>query len=377
MVSYILFQGFERIANGLVDVGLDTVAFIENHYIHERGLSGEKTVDYLTKNYLDHGKLGTKSSKGGLYPVPQAGADEPRLLVLDIGLSAVTPDTKAGQILEFTPDGKRHRVLVRNQALPDGLVVDPVTRRMFWTCMGVPGKQDGAVYSSNLDGTDIQTVLSPGSVNTPKQITLDRSARKLYFSDREGMRVYRCNLDGSDLETLISNGDNPDTMQWCVGIAVVPKLGKFYWTQKGYSKSNKGRIFCANIAMPPSQSATTRDDIQCVLSGLPEPIDLEIDAEGGLLYWTDRGELPFGNSLNRARLDLSSGLVVQSPSQQKQHEVIFRNLNEAIGLALDPRDGRVYMTDLGGNIYQCDRDGKRGGKLYTEDSRAFTGIVVL
>lgn len=243
--------------------------------------------------------------------------------------------------------------------------------------MGVPGKQDGAVYSSNLDGTDIQTVLSPGSVNTPKQITLDRSARKLYFSDREGMRVYRCNLDGSDLETLISNGDNPDTMQWCVGIAVVPKLGKFYWTQKGYSKSNKGRIFCANIAMPPSQSATTRDDIQCVLSGLPEPIDLEIDAEGGLLYWTDRGELPFGNSLNRARLDLSSGLVVQSPSQQKQHEVIFRNLNEAIGLALDPRDGRVYMTDLGGNIYQCDRDGKRGGKLYTEDSRAFTGIVVL
>lgn len=49
-------------------VGLDTVAFIEKHYIAERGLNSEKTVDFLQTNYLDHGKLGNKSSKGGLYP---------------------------------------------------------------------------------------------------------------------------------------------------------------------------------------------------------------------------------------------------------------------------------------------------------------------
>lgn len=49
-------------------VGLDTVAFIEKHYIAERGLDSEKTVDFLQTNYLGHGKLGNKSSKGGLYP---------------------------------------------------------------------------------------------------------------------------------------------------------------------------------------------------------------------------------------------------------------------------------------------------------------------
>ncbi|GKZ36953.1 hypothetical protein AbraIFM66950_008219 [Aspergillus brasiliensis] len=49
-------------------VGLDTVAFIEKHYIAERGLDSAKTVDYLQREYLDHGKLGNKSSKGGLYP---------------------------------------------------------------------------------------------------------------------------------------------------------------------------------------------------------------------------------------------------------------------------------------------------------------------
>jgi 3-hydroxyacyl-CoA dehydrogenase len=49
-------------------VGLDTVAFIEEHYMKERGLSGEKTVDFLKKNYIDQGKLGAKSGKGGLFP---------------------------------------------------------------------------------------------------------------------------------------------------------------------------------------------------------------------------------------------------------------------------------------------------------------------
>jgi 3-hydroxyacyl-CoA dehydrogenase len=49
-------------------VGLDTVEFIEEHYIKERGLSGEKTVEFLKKNYICQGKLGAKSGKGGLYP---------------------------------------------------------------------------------------------------------------------------------------------------------------------------------------------------------------------------------------------------------------------------------------------------------------------
>lgn len=49
-------------------VGLDTVAFIEEHYIKERNLSGDKTIDFLKTNYLNEGKLGSKSGKGGLYP---------------------------------------------------------------------------------------------------------------------------------------------------------------------------------------------------------------------------------------------------------------------------------------------------------------------
>lgn len=52
-------------------IGLDTVANIERHYIAERGLSPTHTVDYLQANYLDHGKLGDKSAKGGLRGISQ------------------------------------------------------------------------------------------------------------------------------------------------------------------------------------------------------------------------------------------------------------------------------------------------------------------
>lgn len=48
-------------------VGLDTVSFIEGHYIAERGLPSSH-IDFLKSEYLDKGKLGDKSTSGGLYP---------------------------------------------------------------------------------------------------------------------------------------------------------------------------------------------------------------------------------------------------------------------------------------------------------------------
>lgn len=251
---------------------------------------------------------------------------------------------------------------------------------MFWTNMGIPGNDDGAVYSANLDGTDIRTVLAPGTVNTPKQLTLDTKSKKIYFCDREGLRVLRCNFDGSEFEVLIETGayrnaeDGQDATKWCVGVAVAPSLGKFYWTQKGPSKGGKGRIFHANIVTPEGQCATTRTDIQCIAKDLPEPVDLEVDEESHSLYWTDRGEIPLGNSLNRLRLD-HFGLPVPHMSPHG-YDILLRNLNEAIGLKLDLANDSIYLTDLGGNVYRCNAKGKQKVKLYSDENRAFTGIAL-
>lgn len=52
-------------------IGLDTVSLIEQHYILERGLPDTGVIQYLQK-YIDEGRLGVKSSKGGLYPPREA-----------------------------------------------------------------------------------------------------------------------------------------------------------------------------------------------------------------------------------------------------------------------------------------------------------------
>ncbi|KAI0399873.1 hypothetical protein F4802DRAFT_620684 [Xylaria palmicola] len=353
-------------------IGLDTVAFIEEHYIHERGLSSEKTVGYLKKNFLDPGRLGNKSSKGGLYP------RVPKLLVLDVGLAAKENISTAGKILEVSADGKSKKVLVGGQRLPDGIDYDLDAGRMFWTCMGRPGDDDGEVFSANLDGSDVKSIVPKGVVNTPKQLVVEPASKKLYFCDREGMRVVRCDYDGGNFEVLVKNGDwkaegIDDKHKWCVGIMVSPKLGKFFWTQKGPSKSGVGKIFCADIDGP---ATADRKDIQLVLDRLPEPIDLDIDESTNTLYWTDRGELPLGNTLNKAQLDPATCQVVPG-KDGKKHSILHTHFSETIGLRLDVAAGNVYVTDLGGSVYRCGLDGGEKERIVSDDNAAFTGIAIL
>lgn len=164
-------------------------------------------------------------------------------------------------------------------------------------------ENDGSILSSNLDGTDVSTIVPPGVVHTPKQCKIDEINGKLYFCDREGGRVMRVNLDGTNVETLVKTADwqlEPqklkDERNWCVGVAISPKSGKFFWTQKGKSKGSEGRIFSANIDMPQGSDASNRQDINLLIGGLPEPIDLELNHDESVLFWSDRGELPLGTA---------------------------------------------------------------------------------
>ena len=153
------------------------------------------------------------------------------------------------------------------------------------------------------------------------------------------------------IETLVETGRGDDhrrdQTRWCVGITLDPKRGKMYWTQKGPTKGNRGRIFRANIEIPTAETAVRRSDIEVLYGGLPEPIDLELDLDNRVLYWTDRGDPPRGNTVNRAPIDAKP----QSP------EILVTHLMEGIGIALDvPRD-RMFVTDFAGSIYSANLDG--------------------
>jgi len=58
----------------------------------------------------------------------------------------------------------------------------------------------------------------------------------------------------------------------------------------------------------------------------------------------------------------------------KEPEILFTHLMEAIGLALDLKGGRMFITDLGGSVYSANLDGSnRMTLLFAEGN--LTGIA--
>jgi DNA-binding beta-propeller fold protein YncE len=287
-----------------------------------------------------------------------------RLFFLDVG---------GGRVLTSNPDGSDLKVIVsEGRRLPDGIVVDVEAGHIYWTNMGNPSANDGSIERSDLDGNNLKHIVPAGGTFTPKQLQLDKKNGKLYWSDREGMRVMRANIDGSSVEALVdtSHGDarpGKDVMKWCVGIAIDEVAGKLYWTQKGNEKAGQGRIFRANLEIPKGQTPGNRTDIELLFENLPEPIDLDLDLSNRMLYWTDRGDPPRGNTVNRAPLDAA-------PGNRKEPEIVFNHLMEGIGLALDLKGGRMFLTDLAGSVYSANLDGSNKKTVHFAQGN-LTGIA--
>jgi hypothetical protein len=283
----------------------------------------------------------------------------PRLFVLEIN---------AGKIHVMNTDGSDRETIVTGCHLPDGIVVDVEAGHIYWTNMGVPSLDDGSVERVDLDGKNRKVIVPVGNTHTPKQIILDKKAGKLYWCDREGMRVMRCNLDGSKLETLIEAGrgdaDSRDQTKWCVGLSIDRKDGKIYWSQKGPDNAGRGGIFRANLEIPAGETPANRSDVEVFFDALPEPIDLELDHKNRVMYWTDRGDPPRGNTVNRASVD----------NKPAEPEIVVTHLMEGIGIALDVPGDRMFVTDFAGSIYYARLDGS-GERNFLFAQGNLTGIA--
>jgi sugar lactone lactonase YvrE len=283
-----------------------------------------------------------------------------RLFVLELS---------GGRIHSMSPDGSDRKVIVTDCRLPDGIAVDARANHIYWTNMGAnPSANDGSIERADLDGRNRRVIIPPGVTFTPKQIQLDKESGKLYWCDREGMRVMRANLDGSQIETLVETGrgdtDRRDLTKWCVGVTLDPERKQIYWTQKGPDNGDRGRLLRAGIEIPRGETAANRSDIEVFFDHLPEPIDLELDRTNRVLYWTDRGDPPRGNTVNRTSIDAKP----QAP------EIVVTHLMEGIGIALDVPGNRMFVTDFGGSIYSARLDGS-GERNFLYAQGNLTGIA--
>jgi hypothetical protein len=289
----------------------------------------------------------------------RSGATRPgRLFLLELS---------GDRIHSMNSDGTNRVTIVTGCHLPDGIVVDGEAGHIYWTNMGVPNLDDGSIERTDLDGKNRRIVVPQSVTHSPKQLHLDKENGRLYWCDREGMRVMRANIDGSQVETLVETGrgdeDMRDETRWCVGITIDPKLGKIYWTQKGPTKGGVGSLRRANIDIPKGESPANRSDIEVLFDHLPEPIDLELDLENRVLYWTDRGDPPRGNTVNRVPID-----------KKAAPEILIKHLMEGIGIALDVPGNRMFVTDFAGSVYSADLDG-RNERNFLAGQGNLTGIA--
>jgi len=281
-------------------------------------------------------------------------------------------DIRGGRVVSTAPDGADVKVLISGRTgIPDGIAVDTQAGHIYWTIMGRAAADDGMIERIDLDGSHLTTIVPAGGTFTPKQLKLDPVHRKLYWSDREGMRIMRANLDGSNIETLVETGhgdeERRDAGNWCVGIALDVAGGKIYWTQKGSDNAGIGSIKRANLEIPAGENSSHRSDIEVLFQRLPEPIDLDLDLTHRMIYWTDRG----ANIVSRASMDVPRGTYLHARTDQ---QVLMSELKEAIGISLDIPGDRMYVTDLGGNVYSARLDGSDQRTLLTGQG-SLTGIA--
>ena len=208
-------------------------------------------------------------------------------------------------------DGSDRKTIVTDCHLPDGIVVDAKAGHIYWTNMGVPNLDDGSIERADLDGSGIAESLSRKASHTRRnKSTSIRTATQTLLvrprghagDAREPRRLARRNAGRDRPRRQGSARSRPDG---ALGITIDPKLGKIYWTQKGPTKGG------LRPSLLPRQyrhcqrrgARRTAPTSRCCLISCRNPSISSSIWRTRVLYWTDRGDPPRGNTVNRAPID--------------------------------------------------------------------------
>jgi hypothetical protein len=281
------------------------------------------------------------------------------------------------RIYRSRPDGSERQMLVQlpvwancsSNCTPTAtdLAVDPVGGKMYWTSGGgnnIPGR----IWRANLDGTQVETIITQGTY--PQSIALDVDRGYLYWSDHGAGALYRAKLNGSDVRTIISDANE------LRGFALDLVGGQIVYAYR--STSFQYGIWKANL------DGTNRTPlVQPVES---DPADIAIDALRRMAYWTNAYE----GGISRAGLDGQfSGLVFRDGASAVSSLAIdqyygslhpfsvLANDGDADGQPLvaqllsQPQHGTVQFSSDGSFVY-TPAAGYRGSDAFTYSARNTT-----
>lgn len=217
-----------------------------------------------------------------------------------------------------------------------GLAVDQGNGHVYWTHGGF---NQGAIRRANLDGTNVQTIVS-GQKNA-RGLALDVTGGFVYWSDTVDNVIRRVRLDGTGLQTVASTGNQ-------LGRPTLDLLNGKLW----FGDLAAGTIHRANL---------DGTGLQTIVTGADDPAALALDLTGGKVYWVDAQTVT--NHVARANLDGSNvQVLVQFPLAS----------SGLIDIAVDPAGNALYFADeitvTEKGIWRAALDGSNATRIYASPS---------
>jgi DNA-binding beta-propeller fold protein YncE len=276
---------------------------------------------------------------------PPEPTGEPTLFWLDI--------TGGGIYRAPAADPASAMRIAQSSMAPDGIAVDVEGGKVYWTNMGsaLGGAGNASLQRANLDGSQVETIIAPGTMgfNTGKQLTIDKINKHLYFADREGTTIWRADFDGQNMTPLVRRSSTPGhDFQALVGIAVDPPNAMFYFTDKDARKIRRAG-YEPKIEGETPENRTDIEELETSGAG-SGPIDLHLDLEKRLMYWTDR----YLGQVLVAGMDLPAG---QDVAGRDDIKILQMGVTEAIGIAIDETTRTAYVTQVSGIVSKFSLDG--------------------
>ncbi len=169
--------------------------------------------------------------------------------------------------------------------------------------------------------------------------------------------IYSSNLDGTDVRTLVTI----PYLDICMGLALDVLAGKVYYTYDRYS-NHHGEIRVMN-------TDGTGNALLVDLGYVVGPLDIEIDASAGKLYWRESGSAQVNERLRRANTNGTSveNLLV-GPTRLWAYDAIhFDQVNGKFYFAYpNPNGGRLV------DIFRANPDGSSTELVLTTDAGQVT-----
>ena len=265
--------------------------------------------------------------------------------------------TDIGTIFRADLDGKNVEETVIGLDFPSAIVVDAVAGKLYWTEW-----KTGKIHRSDLDGANIEDVFTTG-VKRILGMAVGANQQKLYWTDWQfPPKIQRANLDGTDIEMVITTELHTN------GIALDTNVQKIYWTNSEAGKIQRSNFDGTNIE-------------NLVIDGLCWPSGIDLDMDGGKMYWADGCA-----GVHRSNLD---GTEVEI--------LVAREIAHPNDVAVDVHTGKIYWTNgQAETIQRANLDGTdvedvvewrrvpqgialavKGGKIYATEINFTTGAGII